>query len=494
MSPHRLTTIRRYKISNDVLILILENMDPDTLYLTSKVFRRVYLLTMEFLPLRYNYELALTGMKSGATSSRGLPFPARFNLLLSYRMDWPKITWGHEQKAQLPLLGNFDISDGFIHFVAAHGVELMELPSCRTEKPPSQTRHVRIPTAPRVQCVTLDSAQTLIVTGHVLTSPNQIDILLKIRDMWTFNKHKNSVSDHYSFAASPNSGAILSSIRVTICGDNLLARLEFEGINPRSEQLLINWKTLHAARLAKQDILFLDQDHILVVEKSNGSPCLIVYNIKNVQQHVPRCRFQLPAIWKNSILNFHENDAPRTHPPRSSAALFYSDPARRLLMLSARPSPNAKVANWMIFSERLFTSSQLRGVNVEWNDWCQFVLVRNTSGNHILGKPSVVGARILYLDQDTTGTKTRINAINFAPHSDSAQTSQAMWDFVGKRSLLVPTESKREISSVNERGGSKLLDLRATEDNIVLLYENTNGQMPIKILTFGAPSGSPHLH
>jgi len=139
-------------------------------------------------------------------------------------------------------------------------------------------------------------------------------------------------------------------------------------------------------------------------------------------------------------------------------------------MLSARPSPNAKVANWMIFSERLFTSSQLRGVNVEWNDWCQFVLVRNTSGNHILGKPSVVGARILYLDQDPTGTKTRINAINFAPHSDSAQTSQAMWDFVGKRSLLVPTESKREISSVNERGGSKLLDLRATEDNIVLLY------------------------
>lgn len=72
-------------------------------------------------------------------------------------------------------------------------------------------------------------------------------MLLKIRDMWTFNKHKKSVSDHYSFAASPNPGAILSSIRVTICGDYLLARLEFEGINSRSEQLLINWKTLHAA-------------------------------------------------------------------------------------------------------------------------------------------------------------------------------------------------------------------------------------------------------
>lgn len=37
MSPHRLTIIRRFKISNDVLILILEHMDPDTLYLTCKV-------------------------------------------------------------------------------------------------------------------------------------------------------------------------------------------------------------------------------------------------------------------------------------------------------------------------------------------------------------------------------------------------------------------------------------------------------------------------
>jgi hypothetical protein len=123
---------------------------------------------MEFLPLRYNYELALTGMKPGSISSRGPPFPSRFGLLLSYRTNWPTITWSHEQNAQPPLLGKLDINDGFMHYVAAHGVELMELPSCRTGKPPSQTRHVKIPTAPRVECVALDSTQTLIVTGHVL--------------------------------------------------------------------------------------------------------------------------------------------------------------------------------------------------------------------------------------------------------------------------------------------------------------------------------------
>lgn len=86
-----------------------------------------------------------------------------------------------------------------------------------------------------------------------------------------------------------------------------------------------------------------------------------------------------------------------------------------------------------------------------------------------MGKPAVMGTKILYLDQDPTGTKARINSITFAPHTEAPQTVQAMWDFVGKRAPLVPTEAGREIPAVNGLG-SKLQDLRVTEDNIVLLY------------------------
>lgn len=82
---------------------------------------------------------------------------------------------------------------------------------------------------------------------YFCSAQNQIDVLLKIRDMWTFNKHKESVSDHYSFVASATPGAVLSTINVAICGDKLLVRLEYGGANPRMEQLLVNWKTLHAA-------------------------------------------------------------------------------------------------------------------------------------------------------------------------------------------------------------------------------------------------------
>jgi hypothetical protein len=86
-----------------------------------------------------------------------------------------------------------------------------------------------------------------LLTNYSCSAQNQIDVLLKIRDMWTFNKHKESVSDHYSFVASSTPGAILSTIHVTICGDKLLVRLEYGGVNCRVEHLLINWKSLHAA-------------------------------------------------------------------------------------------------------------------------------------------------------------------------------------------------------------------------------------------------------
>lgn len=59
--------------------------------------------------------------------------------------------------------------------------------------------------------------------------------------------------------------------------------------------------------------------------------------------------------------------------------------------------------------------------------------------------------------------------MTFAPHTEAPQTDQTRWDFVGKRAQLVPTEKGREVPAVDNHG-SKLQDLRVTEDNIVLLY------------------------
>jgi hypothetical protein len=138
-------------------------------------------------------------------------------------------------------------------------------------------------------------------------------------------------------------------------------------------------------------------------------------------------------------------------------------------MLSARPPAQDKAANWLIFPERLFTWSWISGQSVSWNDWSQYAIVRNTSTTRIVGKPAIVGTKVLYLDQDSSGAKMRINSIAFMPYSETAETTQNMWDFIGRRTPLVPSEARKEIPAVNGMG-CKLQDLRATEDNIVLLY------------------------
>lgn len=52
--PHRLPTTGRYKISNDVLILILENMDPTSLYRICKVtIPRVASALVQVLTVRH---------------------------------------------------------------------------------------------------------------------------------------------------------------------------------------------------------------------------------------------------------------------------------------------------------------------------------------------------------------------------------------------------------------------------------------------------------
>lgn len=192
MSPHRLTTICRYRVSNDVLILILEWLDPKSLYNACKViaqfhlpsyeliglimhsliqaFRRIYSLAMEYQTLRYKFELAVSAMCDGrAPRSAGSPH-ARLQLLLTYRKDWPRLSWTHEYKMQVSSPAHVGVSEGFIHQIRTHGayniLELTELASCRTGRPPKFTRHLKY-TTPEIEAVSIDSSQALIVTSHI---------------------------------------------------------------------------------------------------------------------------------------------------------------------------------------------------------------------------------------------------------------------------------------------------------------------------------------
>lgn len=136
-----------------------------------QAFQRVYELVMEFQHLRYKFELAVVGMKDGPAqySTRG-PL-VRLQLLLSYKKDWPRLYWTDEQKIPVPAHATqVDVSGNFLYYVGDQSLNLIELPSCRTGLPPSQTQYLQFNTTPQADCVAVDSLQSLVVTSQTYAS------------------------------------------------------------------------------------------------------------------------------------------------------------------------------------------------------------------------------------------------------------------------------------------------------------------------------------
>lgn len=120
---------------------------------------------MDIQPLRYTFELAVAGMRDGRASYSSVSPVARLQILLAYRKDWPKLIWGHEAKRQVSADGPVGVTGGFLHYMGNQSINLLELPSCRTNLSPAQTRHLRFITNPS-SCVVVDPSQSLIVTSH----------------------------------------------------------------------------------------------------------------------------------------------------------------------------------------------------------------------------------------------------------------------------------------------------------------------------------------
>jgi len=130
------------------------------------------MLVMDFKPLRYIFELAVVGMKDGAAPYSARPPVTRLPLLMAYKRDWPRLHWTHEQQVRVPATATkIDVSGNFLFHVGHQSLDLLELPSCRTLRPPSQTRHMNYLTS-AADNVAIDSIQSLIVasqtTGYVL--------------------------------------------------------------------------------------------------------------------------------------------------------------------------------------------------------------------------------------------------------------------------------------------------------------------------------------
>lgn len=130
------------------------------------------MLVMGSKSLQYIFELAVVGMKDGAAPYSGRSHLIRLQLLMTYKKDWPRLYWTDELKVSIPAAATkVDVSGNFLYHVGRQSLDLLELPSCRTSRPPSQTRNLKYITS-AADHVAIDPIQSLIVasqiTGYVL--------------------------------------------------------------------------------------------------------------------------------------------------------------------------------------------------------------------------------------------------------------------------------------------------------------------------------------
>ncbi|KAJ7781996.1 hypothetical protein DFH07DRAFT_393004 [Mycena maculata] len=489
MTPLRYARLRRYRISSDILAVILEYLDPKSLFFACKAFKRVYGIVMEYHALRYKFELVVSGMRDGAAPRAVAPLLGRLHLLMSYRTDWPRLHWTHEYKMQVITPSHVGTSGGFMHQIRPHGIydtlEITELPSCRTGRSPALTRRLRF-TSPPIEIICIDSAQALIVAAHIFCQNGIVGLQLQFRDLWSFDKHPRAPAESYEIPTQ--SVAPVSHAAISVFGSKMAMTFEFVG--GKINHLIMDWRTFGARWIDDQDIYLLDEDLLLVLCKRGNSPPIInLCGITNIADMVVLRQYELPGTWNNSFIKFCPNTSPRL---RSPTALFYSDPANRVLVMTAKPlGKHSSPRNWLFINEGYFRGAPSRRerLAVPWNSWGQYCLVKDLSRSRAaIRGPYAIGSRVVFLESEKTvaGFAASLNLIEFAPFPDSSTRLDPTWSMTGPRSTLFPSETARHLPPTTVEHYA-VDDIGVTEDNIVLFLELQPGFRPVNVLTFGAP-------
>ncbi|KAJ7937523.1 hypothetical protein B0H13DRAFT_1852492 [Mycena leptocephala] len=167
-------------------------------------------------------------------------------------------------------------------------------------------------------------------------------------------------------------------------------------------------------------------------------------------------------------------------------SLFYSDPASRVLVMTAKPlakhSSSASPRNWLFINEGYFRGAPSRRdrLEVPWRSWGQYCLIKDLSRSRaVVRGPYTIGSRVVFLESEKTlaGSAASLDLIEFAPFSDSSTRLNPTWSMMGPRSTLFPSETAPHLPS-NTVEHYAVDDLGVTEDNIVLFLTTSRSAFP----------------
>ena len=210
---------------------------------------------------------------------------------------------------------------------------------------------------------------------------------------------------------------------------------------------------------------------------------LNIYNIYNIGAVTVERVYELPPHWSSAAIGFTRNTAPLSDHSVAPDALFYPDPSTRVLLITAKSllsnTGRRPFRNWLFINESFFRpTSRKERLNVSWDHWKEYCIIRDVSPSTKIPGPYVIGSRVLYVDSELGRSSTRdgharyrskLTVIDFAPYPDVSYRHgpDQVWPFVGQLTALVPNETTREIPS-ETCDRRKVEDMRVTEDNVVL--------------------------
>jgi hypothetical protein len=223
--------------------------------------------------------------------------------------------------------------------------------------------------------------------------------------------------------------------------------------------------------MEEHDILFVKANYLLGAKVHHGRAVVNLYNVTSLSKIIIEREYELPPHWANAELAFAPNVSLTGDAPSPPHALFYADPDVRVLLLSAKQVNGSK--EWLIINESYFRpTSRPDQQLVLWANWSRYCLMKTLPAYPVTHNAQIIGNRIVFLESEAASggrvRQQRLRLIEFPAYPDPRNDSRGTnWIHIGQRSVLIPNETIKDISSYSALGAG-VDSISATEDNIVL--------------------------
>ncbi|KAF8448926.1 hypothetical protein L210DRAFT_3640545 [Boletus edulis BED1] len=516
-----------FTLSSDIILIILEELDPLSLFHFCLASRAIHAIVTRSTTLRYHHELALCGMRDGPPGS----YSPRTRLLslLGYKRGWPTLSPSAEDRLFITPPTIMGVSGNYLFHASQsplnNGYEwvlhVYQLRSFRMA-PQSRLPYYQHNVPFEIRKVAIDASQELMILAQLFFPPQQqvvliansaITVMLHIRNLYICQDHPRAAQPRLSFQTDwwgdfPP-GQRLSIEQVRICGSLVAAsiRLELETGEGTTELVVFNWcRGGSPVRTLTGDLLsfdFIDESRLIVASHpdDDGSDDSTTWERRSDGLYANEKGKRPPQIAIQEIYKAHDHDFPSSRsyefaeawsgvsfvqlcPNHSSnisplpGTLFDSSTSCRSTAVLLEFQPHATPSGCSRKIIVVFDQSRLplrgeRFDTMRWEDWQHHCMVLNLPDR--ADAVQLCGRRLTFFEnlKDAQDVATAIDATSRVHVLDlNPRTASFLWSLSRTDPPWRWRDSLTALSTVFVHRGSRYVRT-STVDAINMTWMNT---------------------